>query len=126
MNLVHGAWLLGTTPTTAELETANAVMRELERIGAHSANVVARCMHVYGMRGVKGDTSQCILARWLHLTSGTDLLFVGRYHVTGYRRSPGRRAPVEVWRIDDPPATHTEVIRRFDEGAWPELTIGPE
>jgi hypothetical protein len=29
---------------------------------------------------------------------------------------------VDVWRVDDPPASHTEFIRRFDDGAWPELT----
>jgi len=32
---------------------------------------------------------------------------------------------LDVWRIDDPPATHTEFIRRFDDGAWPELAIDP-
>ncbi len=125
MNLIHGAWLLGTNPTTAELETANAVMRELERLGGHSADVVARCMHAYGMQGVKGDTSECILARWLRKTSSGRLLSVGRYHVTGYRSVP-RRAPVEVWRIDNPPTAHTEFVHRFDEGAWLELTIEPK
>jgi hypothetical protein len=49
------------------------------------------------------------------------LLRVGRYHVTGYRSTPEQPASVDVWRIDDPPATHTEFIRRFDDGAWPDL-----
>lgn len=55
MHLVHGAWSLGVNATEAELKAASVVMEELERIDAHSADVVARCMHVYGMQGVKGD-----------------------------------------------------------------------
>ncbi len=122
MNLVHGTWSLDANATEAELETANAVMAELERLGAHSADVIARCMHVYGVRGVKDDIKECPLARWLRQTTGVVLLRVGRYHVTGYRSMPEQPLSVDVWRVDDPPATHTEFICRFDDGAWPELT----
>jgi hypothetical protein len=122
MKLVHGAWSFGVNATEEELETANAAMEELERFGAHSADVVARWMHAYGLQGVKADTEQCPLARWLRETTGDPLLRVGRYHVTGCRSTPERPAPADVWRIDDPPATHTEFIRRFDDGDWPELT----
>jgi len=121
VHLVHGAWSLGVNATEAELKAASVVMEELERIGAHSADVVARCMHVYGMQGVKGDWKECLLARWLRRTTGVRLLRVGRYHVTGYRDTPGQPSSVEVWQIHDPPATHTEVVRRFDDGGWPEL-----
>jgi len=122
LKLAHDAWSFGVNPTEAELETAHAVMEELERLGAHSADVVARWMRVYGMQGVKGDTEQCPVARWLRQATGDPLLRVGRYHVSGYRDAPEQPARVDVWRIDDPPATHTEFIRRFDDDAWPELT----
>ncbi len=125
MKLMHGAWSFGVNATEEELETAEATMQELERIGAHSADVVARWMHVYGMHGVKGDTEQCPITHWLRQTTSDPLLRVGRYHVTGYRSTPERPAPVDVWRIDDPPASHTEFIRRFDDGAWPELSTDP-
>ncbi len=125
MKLMHGAWSFGVNATEEELETAEATMQELERIGAHSADVVARWMHVYGMHGVKGDTEQCPITQWLRQTTGDPLLRVGKYHVTGYRSTPERPAPVDVWRIDDPPVTHTEFIRRFDDGAWPELSTDP-
>jgi hypothetical protein len=122
MEIIHGAWSLGVDATEAELEEANAVMREVARIGAHSADVVARWMHTLGMHGVKGDPHECVLVRWLRQATGAPLLSVGRYHVTGYRRSPGRSSLLEVWRIHDPPATQAEVVRRFDDDAWPELT----
>ncbi len=122
MRLMHGAWLFGVNATEEELETANAAMEELERIGGHSADVVARWMHVHGMHGIKGDTEQCPLTQWLRHTTSDPLLRVGRYHITGYHRTAERPAPIDVWRIDDPPATHSEFIRRFDEGTWPELT----
>jgi len=122
VRLAHGAWSFGVTATQAELATATAVMEELERLGGHSADVVARWMHAYGLHGVKGDTEQCPAARWLRHTTGDPPLRVGRYHVTGYRSTPERPASVDVWRIDDPPVTHTEFIRRFDNGAWPGLT----
>ena len=125
MKLAHGAWSFGVHATKAELETASAVMEELERLGAHSADVVARWMRVHGLHGVKGDTDQCPLARWLRHSTGDPLLRVGRYHVTGHRGAPEQPARVDVWRIDDPPATHTEFIRRFDDGAWPELFTDP-
>jgi hypothetical protein len=125
MRLVHGAWSFDLNATEDELETAEAAMEELERIGAHSADVVARWMRVYGMHGIKGDIEQCPIVHWLRQTTGDPLLRVGRYHVTGYRSTPERPAPVDVWRIDDPPATHTEFIRRFDDGAWPQLSIDP-
>src|SRR6266542_2167187 len=57
MRLVHGAWSFGVNATEEELETAEATMQELERIGAHSADVVARWMHVYGMHGVRATPS---------------------------------------------------------------------
>jgi hypothetical protein len=122
VKLAHGAWSFGVNATAAELETANAVMALLERIGAHSADVVARWMHVHGRHGVKGDTEQCLVARWLRQAIGDPLLRVGAYHVYGYRRAPEQRAPIEVWRVADPPATFTDLVRRFDDGAWPELT----
>jgi hypothetical protein len=123
MEIIHGAWSLGVNATDAELEEANAVMREMARIGAHSADVVARWMHTLGMHGVKGDPRECVLVRWLRQATGVGLLRVGRYHVTGYRQSEGQYWPVqvEVWRIDNPPATHTELVGRFDNDAWPEL-----
>lgn len=123
MELAHGAWSFGVNATEDELETAKTVMEELERLGAHSADVVARWMHVHGLHGIKGDTDQCPMASWLRQSTGDPLLHVGRYHVTGCRGTPERPAPADVWRIDDPPDTHTEFIRRFDQGAWPELTI---
>ena len=122
MELAHGAWSFGVNATQAELETAREVMEELERLGEHSADVLARWMRVHGLRGVKRDTEQCPLAGWLRHRTGDPLLQVGRYHVTGRRSTPERHFPVDVWRVDDPPATHTEFIRRFDDGAWPELT----
>jgi hypothetical protein len=122
---MHGAWLFGVDATEQELETANAAMEELERLGAHSADVIARWMRVHGIHGVKDDTEQCPLTHWLRQATGDPRLRVGRYHVTGYRSTAERSAPLDVWRIDDPPATHTEFIRRFDDGAWPELTIDP-
>ena len=70
MELAHGAWSFGVNATEAELETADAVMEELERIGAHSADVLARWMRVHGLRGVKGDTEQCPLAGWLRHSTG--------------------------------------------------------
>jgi hypothetical protein len=121
MEIVHGAWSMGVNATEAELQDAGAAMAELARIGTHSADVVARWMHAFGMQGVKGDPEECVLVGWLRLATGVSLLSVGRYHVTGHRRSPGCSSPVEVWRIHDPPATHTEVVRRFDDDAWPEL-----
>jgi class 3 adenylate cyclase len=125
MKLVHGTWLFGVNATEDELETAEAAMQELQRIGAHSGDVVARWMHAYGLYGVRGDTEQCPVARWLRQATGDPLLRVGRYHVSGYRSTPERPAPVDVWRIDDPPATHTEFIGRFDDGVWPQLSIDP-
>jgi hypothetical protein len=122
---MHGAWLFGVDATEQELETANAAMEELERLGAHSADVIARWMRVHGIHGVKGDTEQCPLTHWLRQATGDSRLRVGRYHLTGYRSTAERSAPFDVWRIDDPPATYTEFIRRFDDGAWPELTIDP-
>jgi hypothetical protein len=122
MEVIHGAWSMGVEATEAELEEASAVMRELGRIGAHSPDVVVRWMHTFGMQGVKGDPQECVLARWLRQSTGIPLLSVGRHHVTGYRRSAGRSLLLEVWRIHDPPATQTEVVRRFDDDAWPELT----
>ena len=122
MRLMHGPWWFGVSATEEELETANAAMEELQRLGAHSADVVARWMHVHGIQGVKGDIEQCPLARWLRQATGDPLLEVGRHQITGRRSIPERRYPVDVWRIDDPPPTHTEFIRRFDDDAWPELT----
>jgi hypothetical protein len=58
VRLMHGAWLYGADATEQELETANAAMEELERLGAHSADVIARWMRVHGIHGVKGDTEQ--------------------------------------------------------------------
>ena len=121
MEIVHGAWSLGVEATESELDQANAVMKEVARIGAHSADVVARWMHTIGMQGVRGDPHECVLVRWLRQATGVPLISVGRHHVTGYRPSPGRSSRLEVWIITDPPATHTEVIRRFDHDAWPEL-----
>jgi len=111
--------------TDAERETGRAAMDELERLGAHSADVLARWMRVHGLHGVKGDTEQCPVARWLRQATGDPLLRAGRYHVTGYRRTPEQPSPVDVWRVDDPPATHTEFVRRFDDGDWPELATDP-
>ena len=125
MQLAYGAWSFGMDATEAELEMAGVVMEELERLGAHSADVVARWMHIHGLQGVKGDVQQCPLARWLRDRSGDPGLQVGRYHVTGRRSLPDRPVPVDVWRVEDPPATHTEFIRRFDDGAWPELLADP-
>jgi len=71
---MHGAWLFGVNATEEELETANAAMEELERIGGHSADVVARWMHVHGMHGIKGDTEQCPLTQWLRHTTSDPLL----------------------------------------------------
>ncbi len=62
MELAHGAWSFGVNAAEAELETAREIMEELERLGAHSADVLARWMRVHGLRGVKGDTEQCPLA----------------------------------------------------------------
>ncbi len=73
----------------------------------------------------QGDTEQCPVAQWLRQTTGNPLLRVGAYHVSGYRSGPEHPAPVDVWRIDDPPATHTEFVRRFDDGAWPQLRTDP-
>jgi hypothetical protein len=125
VRLAHGAWSFGVAATEAELETARAAMDELERLGGHSADVVARWMHVRGLHGVQGSTEQCPLAHWLRQATGDPLLRVGRYHVSGYRHTPDQPSLVNVWRIDDPPATHTEFVRRFDEGDWPELTADP-
>jgi hypothetical protein len=124
VDLRHGAWIFGDDATADELATANAVVQELEHIGAHAPDVVARWMRVCGLRGVMGDVEQCLITTWLRQVTGDPLLQVGRYHVTGYRSTPDRSAPIKVWRIDNPPAILPELIRRFDDGTWPELLVG--
>ncbi len=98
MRRMHGAWQFGVDATEQELETANAAMEELERLGAHSADVIARWMRVHGIHGVKGDTEQCPLTL---AAPGHRRPTAPSRQVPRHRLSQPRRAVRPVGRVAD-------------------------
>lgn len=97
-------------------ELRKATEELISQLGITS-NSIADRLESYGIRGVRNRSSECALARYLQLVTGTDPK-ISRIDV--HRRSV--RLDLSGWRR---PAARA-FVEAFDAGCYPQLMNGPK